>query len=49
MKLLDLFTKDMLPDWEVFERTFPEMSTDKHSKRWHKEGSPLVHTKLVTK
>lgn len=49
MKLIDLFTEDMLPDWEVFEKTFPEMSTCKHSMRWHKEGSPLTHTKLVTK
>lgn len=49
MYLVDLFTDDMTPDWEVFERTFPEMATCNHSERWHKEGSPLEHTKLVTK
>ena len=48
MTLRDLFNKDMTPNWTVFEKTFPEMETLKHSMRWHDEGSPLEHTKLVT-
>ena len=48
MKLIELFNEDMSPNWGVFEETFPEMATSKHSLRWHKEGSPLVHTKMVT-
>lgn len=48
MKLRDLFNADMSPNWEVFEQAFPEMTTSKHSLKWHKEGSPLEHTKMVT-
>lgn len=48
MKLIDLFNEDMTPNWKVFEETFPRMLICQHSKRWHKEGNPLNHTKLVT-
>lgn len=48
MKLRDLFNENMTPNWDVFEKTFPEMETLRHSNRWHNEGSPLEHTKLVT-
>lgn len=47
MELIELFNDDMSPNWEIFEKTFPDMATSKHSVRWHKEGSPLEHTKLV--
>lgn len=47
MKLLELFDENMMPNWEKFNELFPEMATCHHSKRWHKEGSPLQHTKLV--
>lgn len=48
MKFKELFNEDLTPNWETFEKTFPEMTTCEHSKRWHKCGSPLNHTKLVT-
>lgn len=47
MRITELFTRDMNPNWEVFEKAFPEMASCHHSKRWHKCGSPLNHTKLV--
>lgn len=47
MKIEELFTIDMKPNWEAFKNAFPEMATCQHSKRWHKCGSPLNHTKLV--
>ena len=47
MKLIELFNKDLTPNWDVFEKTFPEMSTCHHSERWHKEGSATNHTRLV--
>ena len=48
MTLRDLFNENMTPNWDLFEKTFPEMETLSHSNRWHNEGSPLEHTKLVT-
>jgi predicted kinase len=47
MRITELFTRDMNPNWEVFEKAFPEMASCHHSNRWHKCGSPLNHTKLV--
>lgn len=48
MRLKELFNEDYTPNWDVFNKTFPEMTTCKHSLRWHKCGSPLKHTMLVT-
>lgn len=48
MKLIDLFNEDLTPNWDSFVKAFPEMETCHHSARWHHEGSPLNHTKLVT-
>lgn len=48
MKLKELFDENMMPNWERFNEIFPEMAICHHSNRWHSEGSPLQHTKLVT-
>lgn len=47
MKLIEFFNEDMTPNWEMFEKTFPDMATCGHSMHYHSEGSPLNHTKLV--
>lgn len=48
MRLREFLNSDFTPNWNKFESVFSEMSACKHSNRWHKEGSPLEHTKLVT-
>lgn len=48
MRLKDLFNSDLTPNWEKYNNLFPEMATCKHSNYYHKEGSPLEHTRLVT-
>lgn len=48
MKVRDFINENLTPNWKVFESKFPEMNSNKHSMRFHKEGSVLTHTKLVT-
>lgn len=49
MQFSDFFTKDYEPKWDFID-TFPQfeaMKTCKHSERFHGEGSPYNHTRLV--
>ena len=51
MKLIELFNKDMTPNWaKIFSiDQFKAMLETPQSKDWHKEGNVAIHTQNVTK
>lgn len=49
MKFRDLYDESFKPKWDEIEKIkeFADLKTAPHSTKWHKEGSPWEHTKLV--